>query len=148
MPTPFLGWNGYSKTTSHLHFSLHSFKLTKNGAVVAEYAPIEKEVALKTLTDKSGNGNDATIYGNTYEYKTVDILFNFLADTARTVQATTAVEADTCRTIAEHLADFDFSADTARTVHRAEIVGADTGRTVQSTTTINADAARKTVLPF
>lgn len=148
MPTPFLGWNGFSKTTSHLHFSLHSFKLTKNGSVVAEYAPTEKEVALRTLTDKSGNGNDAALYGNTYEYKAVDILFNFLADTARTVQATTAVEADTCRTIAAHLADFDFSADTARTVHRAEIVGADTGRTVQSTTTINADAARKTVLPF
>ena len=148
MPTPFLGWNENSKQAAYLHFSLHSFKLTKNGAVVAEYAPIEKEVALKTLTDKSGNGNDATLYGNVYEYKAVDILFNFLADTARTVQSTTAVDADTCRMIAEHLADFDFSADTARTVHRAEIVGADTGRTVQTVTTFNADAARKTVLPF
>lgn len=128
--------------------TLYSFKLKKNGSIVAEYEPTVRDAALKTLTDKSGNGNDAALYGNTYEYKTVDILFNFSADTARTVEATTAVEADTCRVIAEHLADFDISADTARTVHRAEIVGADTGRTIQSTTTINADAARKTVLPF
>ena len=148
MPTPFLGWSENAKYAAHLHFSLYSFKLTKNGSLVAEYNPIAKDAVLRTLTDKSGNGNDAALYGNTYEYKAVDILFNFLADTARTVQATTAVEADTCRTIAEHLADFDFSADTARTVHRAEIVGADTGRTVQTTTTVNADAARKTVLPF
>ena len=128
--------------------TLYSFTLTKNGAVVAEYNPIAKDVALKTLTDKSGNGNDATLYGNVYEYKAVDILFNFSADTSRAVQTTTSVDADTCRTIAEHLADFDFSADTARTVHRAEIVGADTGRTIQSATTVNADAARKTVLLF
>lgn len=148
MPTPFLGWNENANNASHLHFSLYSFKLTKNGKTVAEYAPTGKEALLKILIDKSGNGNDATLYGNAYEYKAVDILFNFSADTARTVQATTAVDADTCRTIAEHLADFDFSADTARTVHRAEIVGADTGRTVQTVTTINADAARKTVLPF
>lgn len=149
MPMPFLGWSGKAKDVAHLHFSLYSFKLKKNGSVVAEYNPIAKDaLLLRTLTDKSGNGNDATLYGNAYEYKAVDILFNFLADTSRTVEATTAVEADTCRTIAAHLADFDFSADTARTVHRAEIVGADTGRTVQTTTTINADAARKTVLPF
>lgn len=149
MPMPFLGWSGKAKDVAHLHFSLYSFKLKKNGSVVAEYNPIAKDaLLLRTLTDKSGNGNDATLYGNVYEYKAVDILFNFLADTARTVQATTAVDADTCRTIAAHLVDFDFSADTARTVHRTEIVGADTGRTIQTTTTINADAARKTVLPF
>lgn len=128
--------------------TLYSFTLTKNGKTVAEYNPIAKDAALKTLTDKSGNGNNATLYGNAYEYKTVDILFDFLADTARTVQATTAVEADTCRTIAAQLETFDISADTARTVHRTEIVGADTGRTIQATTTVKADAARKTVLPF
>lgn len=149
MPTPMLGNSrDFSGDTAYLHFSLYSFKLTKNGKTVAEYAPTAKDALLRTLTDKSGNGNDATLYGNVYEYKTVDILFNFLADTSRTVEATTAVDADTCRTIAAHLETFDVSADTARTVHRAEIVGADTGRTVQSTTTINADAARKTVLPF
>nr|DAN14337.1 MAG TPA: SEX HORMONE-BINDING GLOBULIN TRANSPORT, LAMININ G-LIKE DOMAIN [Caudoviricetes sp.] len=128
--------------------TLHSFTLAKNGKIVAEYEPTVKDAALKILTDESGNGNDATLYGNVYEYKTVDIYFDLLADTSRTVQATTAVDADTCRTVAAHLADFDFSADAARTVHRAEIVGADTGRTIQTTTTINADAARKTVLPF
>lgn len=128
--------------------TLYSFKLTKSGKTVAEYEPTAKDAALKVLTDQSGNGNDAALYGNVYEYKAVDILFNFLADTSRTVEATTAVEADTCRTIAAHLADFDFSADTARTVHRAEFVGADTGRTIQTVTTVNADAARKTVLPF
>lgn len=148
MPTPFLGWNESANNASHLHFSLYSFKLTKNGKTVAEYTPTAKDAALNVLTDQSGNGNDATLYGNVYEYKAVDILFNFLADTSRTVEATTAVEADTCRTIAAHLADFDFSADTARTVHRAEFVGADTGRTIQTVTTVNADAARKTVLPF
>ena len=148
MPTPFLGWNESSTYASHLHFSLYSFKLIKNGKTVAEYEPTAKDAALKMLMDKSGNGNDAALYGNVYEYKAVDILFNFSADTARTVEATTSVEADTCRVVAEHLADFDFSADTARTVHRAEIVGADTGRTIQSATTVNADAARKTVLLF
>lgn len=141
---------GCSKTGESVfgRLTLYSFKLKKNGSVVAEYEPTVRDAALRTLTDKSGNGNDATLYGNVYEYKTVDIYFDLSSDTSRTVEATTAVVADTCRTIAAHLADFDFSADTARTVHRAEIVGADTGRTVQTTTTINADAARKTVLPF
>lgn len=149
MPTPCLGSTGRNGSDAgHLHFSLHSFTLTKNGKTVAEYNPTAKDAVLKTLTDKSGNGNDAALYGNVYEYKAVDILFNFSADTARTVEATTAVEADTCRMIAEHLETFDFSADTARTVHRAEIVGADTGRTIQTITTVKADAARKTVLPF
>lgn len=148
MPTPHLGWNGYYTGTSHLHFSLCSFKLTKNGAVVAEYEPIAKDAVLKKLTDKSGNGNDATLYGNTYEYKTVDILFNFLTDTSRAVQATTAVEADTCRTIAAHLETFDVSADTGRAVYRTELIKTDTSRTVQNATTVNVDAARKTVLPF
>lgn len=149
MPTPYLGANGRDNPdAAHLHLSLHSFKLTKNGKTVAEYEPTTKDAVLRTLTDKSGNGNNATLYGNTYEYKTVDIYFDLLADTSRTVQATTAVDADTCRVIAAHLEIFDISADTARTVHRAEIVGADTGRTVQTTTAVNADAARKTVLPF
>ena len=131
MPTPCLGANGRDNPgAAHLHFSLHSFKLTKNGSVVAEYAPTAKDAALKTLTDKSGNGNDATLYGNAYEYKAVDILFNFSADTARAVEATTAVDADTCRMIAEHLADFDFSADTARTVQATTKVDADTCRTI------------------
>ena len=136
-------------TSAFGQLTLYSFKLTKNGSVVAEYAPTAKDAALRTLTDKSGNGNDAALYGNTYTYSVVtEIDFSFSADTSRAVQATTAVEADTCRTIAAHLADFDFSADAARTVHRAEIVGADTERTVQSTTTVDADATRKTVLPF
>ena len=76
----------------------------------------------------------------------IPIFVNF--DTSRAVQTITTVNADTCRTIAEHLADFDFSADTTRTVHRAEIVRVDTGRTIQTVTTVKADAARKTVLPF
>ena len=141
---------GCSKTGESVfgRLTLYSFKLKKNGSTVAEYEPTVRDAALKTLTDKSGNGNDATLYGNVYEYKAVDIYFDLSSDTSRTVQATTAVEADTCRTIAAHLEIFDISADTARTVHHAEIVGADTGRTIQSTTTINADAARKTVLPF
>lgn len=149
MPTPCLGSTGRNgSNAAHLHFSLYSFKLTKNGSVVAEYNPIAKDAVLKTLTDKSGNRNDAALYGNAYEYKAVDIYFDLSSDTSRTVEATTAVEADTCRVIAEHLETFDVSADTARTVHRAEMVGVDTGRTIQTVTTINADAARKTVLPF
>ena len=141
---------GCSKTGESVfgRLTLYSFKLKKNGSIVAEYEPTVRDAALRTLTDKSGNGNDAALYGNVYEYTTVDIYFDLSSDTSRTVEATTAVDADTCRTIAEHLADFDFSADTARTVHRVEIVGADTGRTIQTVTTINADAARKTVLPF
>lgn len=148
MPKPHLGWNGYSSGTSHLHFSLYSFKLTKSGKTVAEYEPTSKDAALMTLADKSGNGNDAALYGNAYEYKTIDILFSFSTDTARTVEATTTANADTSRTIAAHLEAFTLSADASRAVYRTELIRTDTDRTVQAATIVAADAVRKTVLPF
>lgn len=150
MPKPHLGWNGYSRGTSHLHFSLYSFKLTKNGSVVAEYAPTEKDVPLKTLTDKSGNGNDATLYGNPYAYVVVteDIDFSLSVDTSRAVQTIATVNADTSRMIAARLEAFDISADMERAVYRTELIKTDASRTVQTVTTVNTDAARKTVLPF
>jgi hypothetical protein len=130
--------------------ALYSFNLTKNGSLVAEYAPTKKEALLKTLTDNSGSGNDAALYGNTYACTVVteDIDFLLSADTSRAVQTTTIVNADTSRMVAAHLEAFDISADADRTVYRAEIVGSDTERTIQTTTTVNVDAARKTVLPF
>ena len=49
--------------------TLYSFKLTKNGKTVAEYEPTASDAEGKILTDNSGNGNNATLYGNTYTYK-------------------------------------------------------------------------------
>ena len=89
MPTPYLGANGRDgRDAAHLHFSLYSFKLAKNGAVVAEYAPTARDALLKTLTDKSGNGNDAALYGNTYEYEIPRNKYSFDFDTSRFVKYT------------------------------------------------------------
>ena len=64
--------------------TLYSFKLTKNGKTVTEYEPTVKDATLKVLTDNSGNGNNATLYGNTYTYTAItgDIDFSLSADTS------------------------------------------------------------------
>ena len=45
------------------HLTLYSFSLTKNGKTVAEYEPTVEEAITDTITDNSGNGNNATLYG-------------------------------------------------------------------------------------
>ena len=68
--------------------TLYSFKLTKSGKTVAEYEPTVKDAALKTLTDNSGNGNNATLYGNAYEYKVLPDKYSFDFDASRFVKYT------------------------------------------------------------
>lgn len=68
--------------------TLYSFKLTKSGKTVAEYEPTVKDAALKTLTDNSGNGNNATLYGNSYEYKVLPDKYSFDFDASRFVKYT------------------------------------------------------------
>lgn len=143
---------GCSKPSESIfgQLTLYSFNLTKSGVLVASYQPTIKEALTGTLTDNSGNGNNAKLYGNSYAYAVVteDIDFSLSADTSRAVQTITTVKADTNRAIAAHIEAFDISADMERAVYRTELIKTDTGRTVQAATTINADAARKTVLPF
>lgn len=70
--------------------TLYSFKLTKSGNTVAEYEPTAKEALTGILTDNSGNGNNATLYGNTYAYTvlTYGIYFSLDFDTSRFVKYT------------------------------------------------------------
>ena len=48
--------------------TLYSFKLTKNGKVVAEYEPTTEQTIFHILKDKSGNSNDALLYGAFHTY--------------------------------------------------------------------------------
>lgn len=126
MPTPFLGWNENANNASHLHFSLYSFKLTKNGSVVAEYNPIAKDAVLKTLTDKSGNGNDAALYGNvykTYEYEIPRDKYSFDFDASRFVKYTgRTAEYDTK---IHKVLSVSYFLDTDRTIRKAIPVSID-----------------------
>ena len=47
---------------------LYSFKLTKNGKTVAEYEPTAEQTIFRMLKDKSGNSNNASLYGVFHTY--------------------------------------------------------------------------------
>ena len=69
MPTPCLGANGrIGNDAGHLHFLLYSFKLAKNGKVIAEYEPTAEQTIFRMLKDKSGNSNNASLYGVFHTY--------------------------------------------------------------------------------
>lgn len=97
--------------------TLYSFKLTKSGKTVAEYEPTAKDAALKTLTDKSGNGNDATLYGNTYKYEIPRDKYSFDFDASRFVKYTgRTAEYDTK---IHKVLSVSYFLDTNRTIRKA-----------------------------
>lgn len=61
---------GCSKTSESIYgqLILYSFKLKKNGETVAEYEPTAEQVTFHILKDKSGNSNNASLYGEFHTY--------------------------------------------------------------------------------
>lgn len=138
--------------------SLYGFKLIKHGLNVAEYLPDETQSKNKKLIDNSGNGNDATLYGNDYatEYryvdapsKSVDVLFDMSrkigntitqsSDTARRLVESLSTQQDTARTLTASAVRY---ADTSRVLSAMLNVADDTLRAVSRDAVINADTVR------
>ena len=138
--------------------SLYSFKLIKQGLNVAEYLPDEAQAKSKKLIDKSGNSNDATLYGNDYatEYgyvdapsKSVDVLFDMSrrignaitqsSDTARYLVESLSTQQDTARALTASAVRY---ADTSRIISATLNAYDDTRRTVSRDVVINADTVR------
>ena len=61
---------GCSKPSESIfgQLTLYSFKLTKNEKTVAEYEPTAEQVIFHILKDKSGNSNNASLYGGFHTY--------------------------------------------------------------------------------
>ena len=128
-PTATLGadafYIGCSKPSESVfgHLTLYSFNLTKSGKTVAEYEPNAKDAALNVLTDQSGNGNNATLYGNTYKYEILPDKYSFDFDTSRFVKYTgRAAEYDTK---VHKILSVSCFLDTDRTIRKAIPVSID-----------------------